>query len=143
MAAAPVIEWLGGARGLGARARSDHDLALAVERGLPASAIDAFMRRARLSAVELDTLVIPRRTLTHRRRLRQRLSLDESDKLLRLARLLSLTEDTFGDADKAHHWLRQPNRALEGATPLELARTSQGARLVEDVLVRIATGVFS
>ena len=39
--------------------------------------------------------------------------------------------------------LRRPNAALQGATPLSLLRTGSGAELVEQVLGRIAYGVFS
>jgi putative toxin-antitoxin system antitoxin component (TIGR02293 family) len=143
MTAPALADWLGGARSFDAAPATDQDLAEAVERGLPAEAVDALMERAGLTLAEIETLVIPRRTLTHRKRLRQRLSLDESDKLLRLARLLAFAEETFGSPEKAQRWLRKPNRALGGAAPLQFARTSQGARLVEEVLGRLAHGVFS
>lgn len=48
------------------------------------------------------------------------------------------------EADRpAHRWLRKPNRALGGRTPLSLLDTAPGAELVSDVLVRIEHGSFS
>ncbi|MGH9845548.1 MAG: antitoxin Xre/MbcA/ParS toxin-binding domain-containing protein [Blastocatellia bacterium] len=44
---------------------------------------------------------------------------------------------------KASLWLQEPNRALGLQTPLSLLDTDEGARRVEDVLIRIEHGVFS
>jgi putative toxin-antitoxin system antitoxin component (TIGR02293 family) len=62
---------------------------------------------------------------------------------VRIARIAAVAEETFQNAEKAAAWLRRPNRALGDHKPLDLLITSTGARLVEDVLGRIATGVFS
>jgi putative toxin-antitoxin system antitoxin component (TIGR02293 family) len=49
----------------------------------------------------------------------------------------------IGEEEKAGEWLRTPNRALGGERPLDLLDTDVGAREVEDVLGRIAYGVYS
>jgi putative toxin-antitoxin system antitoxin component (TIGR02293 family) len=49
----------------------------------------------------------------------------------------------LGDDETARRWLRRPNRALGGRTPLESLDTELGARLVENVLGRIAYGGVS
>ena len=49
----------------------------------------------------------------------------------------------FGDQEKAIVWLGTPNRALGGDRPLDLLDTDMGARMVEDILGRIAYGVYS
>ena len=48
-----------------------------------------------------------------------------------------------GDARAAERWLSSPRRALGGATPLELARTEDGAGEVEALIGRLEHGVFS
>ncbi|MDD5036947.1 MAG: hypothetical protein PHE55_19650 [Methylococcaceae bacterium] len=53
-------------------------------------------------------LVLPPRTLAHRRAKGQFLSPDESDRALRVARLVALAEGVFGDREKALCWLRKP-----------------------------------
>jgi putative toxin-antitoxin system antitoxin component (TIGR02293 family) len=49
----------------------------------------------------------------------------------------------IGNKEKAVEWLRTPNRALAGERPLDQLDTDLGAREVEDVLGRIAYGVYS
>ena len=143
MTSAAVAQWLGGAKVLRVDVRSDLELVKVVRDGLPVAALDALVARGGLTAAEAERLVIPRRTLAHRRRRRQPLSLEESDKLARVARAVALAEETMGDAARAHEWLRRPVRALGGERPLDLLATEGGARLVEQALGRVAHGVFS
>ena len=110
----------------------------AVERGLPVSAI-ADLRDV-LREEEIDRLVIPRRTLAHRRLRHEPLSAEESDRALRLARVTTLAVATLGDEDKAMAWLRHGHSLLGGRKPLELSRTEAGARMIENILARIAWG---
>lgn len=96
-----------------------------------------------VSAESVSTsLSIPRRTLA-RRREQARLSVDESDRDLRLARVAAAAEDLFGDQHKAATWLKKPNRALGNTTPLSQMDTDVGVRQVERVLMRIEHGIFS
>jgi len=108
----------------------------AVQAGLPVAAVDDLLARGLLNAEEVDRLVLPRRTLSHRRARGERFTLDESDRLARVARVLAVAEDSFGSADKAGRWLRRPSRGLRGEVPLALVVTTDGARLVEDELTR-------
>lgn len=96
-----------------------------------------------LTRDEITRLVVPRRTLAHRKRRGEHLSPDESDRLARVLQLHDIALRTFDDAEKASAWLRTPNRALSGEIPLELVVTSTGARLVEDALLRIEHGVYT
>jgi len=127
-------------RGLLQRARSDQDLVRLVEKGLPISALDG-LRDSGLTDDELYTLVVPRRTLTHRRARREALSRDESDRAVRLARLAALAEQVFGDPERSWRWLRAAKRQFQGRTPLQLMATEAGARLVEELLYRIDEGM--
>ena len=47
------------------------------------------------------------------------------------------------DGDKAAAWLKTPNRVLRGGRPLDQMDTDPGVREVEDILGRIAYGVYS
>ena len=49
----------------------------------------------------------------------------------------------IGNAEKAVEWLRTQNRALGGKLPMDRLDTDLGAREVEDILGRIAYGVYS
>jgi putative toxin-antitoxin system antitoxin component (TIGR02293 family) len=95
-----------------------------------------------LSADELS-FIIPRRTLSHRRANGERLSADESDKAIRLAKILAQAETVFGSAEKAMTWLRGPKKLFTGKSALAMANTEHGARLVEEALGQIDEGYFA
>jgi putative toxin-antitoxin system antitoxin component (TIGR02293 family) len=78
-----------------------------------------------------------------RRKRSRRLHPDESDRLIRLARLATQAVQVFGKEDKAAMWMHRPNRALGSQAPLDLLRTDLGAKQVEEVLGRIEHGVIS
>ncbi len=143
MTVADVVDVLGGRGVVDADGESELDFVRAVREGLPTSAVDAILEDGTLSPDELERLVLPRRTLAHRRKHGQRLARDESDRLSRVARVVATANETLTSRERSALWLRRPNRALGGATPLDLLETGDGARLVEDVLGRIAHGVFS
>ena len=67
----------------------------------------------------------------------------ESDRAVRLARVDTHAVEMLGEASTAAGWLNTPNRALGGEKPLDLLDTDVGARMVENVLGRIAYGVYS
>lgn len=134
-----VAAKLGGRRTLGATIASDADLARLVRRQLPIQAIVSVVHGG-FSESEIDRFVIPARTRRHRIARKERLTVDESDRLVRLARIQALAEDVFGDADKANRWLRADLGILDGKPPIEVAQTEAGARVVEQVLAKIDWG---
>ncbi len=89
-----------------------------------------------------EQLGLSRATL-HRRKASGRLTSDESDKVLRFARLLGQAVQLFGGIEQARQWLKAPQRGLGGAVPLDYAQTETGAREVENLLGRIDYGVYS
>jgi putative toxin-antitoxin system antitoxin component (TIGR02293 family) len=138
-----VAELLADEHALRSSVESDLDWVRAVQSGLPTNAVDAIATEIGFTAAEMEQLVIPRRTLAHRRANRQPLTRDESDRLARIARVGLWARETFGEKDKTIAWLRRPNRALQGSRPIDLLDTDDGARLVEQVIGRLAYGVFS
>jgi putative toxin-antitoxin system antitoxin component (TIGR02293 family) len=101
----------------------------------------------RLSALglersEIDAVVIPTRTLQHRRSRREKLTIEESDRVLRVIRVLSLTESIYGSRERALNWLRKPHPRLDERTPLSLLKTDTGSRIVEELLFQIDEGML-
>ena len=92
---------------------------------------------------EIHTFVVPKRTLARRVAAREPLSVEETDKAVRLARIDRLAAEVFGDPAKAHRWLRKPKRSLEGETPLAYLATEAGARAVEEMLNQIDHGILA
>lgn len=97
----------------------------------------------RFSPFELDHLVIPKRTLARRRARGESLTAEETDKALRLARISAEADRVFGSPEKSASWLRKPNSALSGQTPLELLKSEAGALAVEELLSQIDHGMFA
>ena len=144
MTSASIAEVLGGQRILGRRIRTVKDLAELVRKGLPADSLAALGARLELNNAALSGKVgIPARTLTRRFSRHARLTAAESDRAMRMARVYAAAVEMIGNAGKAAAWLRTPNRALGGELPLDQLDTDLGAREVENLLGRIAYGVYS
>ncbi len=121
----------------------------AIARGLPIEAIVRVKKVAELSDEQMAQIVgMSRRTLS--RRLQQakmdktkRLTPTESDRLYRLARIIALAIDVFGDEKEARNWLKEPKNALSGQTPIEAIKTEPGVQQVDLLLGRIEQGIFA
>ena len=139
-----IAEVLGGRKVLGKAIKKADDLAQLVRKGLPAGSVTALAQKLDLGNIVLSRkLGIPQRTLTRRLSQGARLTAAESDRTVRFARVYANAVEMIGDEKKAVEWLRTPNRALGGERPLDQLDTDLGARTVEDILGRIAYGVYS
>lgn len=79
-----------------------------------------------------------------RRKKDNKLSSGESDRLLRVARIMAIAEEVFDyDTPKAVSWLKTGNRALDGEKPFELLGSEVGARQIEELLMQIEYGLLS
>jgi len=134
-----VARKLGGAAVLGADVRSQADLAMMVRRRLPLATLKG-LSLAGISEQEIERFVIPQRTRRHRAEKNEPLTVEESDRAVRLARIQSLAEETFDDPAKANRWLRKELAELSGEAPLTVAQTEAGTRVIETILGKIAWG---
>jgi len=112
------------------------------EEGLPTDAV-AQLRPLGISFTEVAEIVIPPRTLKHRIARNERLSTEETERLLRVLRILALADRVFGDHEKALGWLRIPDPRHQNRRPLSLLRTEAGGKAVENALWRIDDGIYS
>jgi len=112
-----------------------------IERQLSPSSVKRLLALG-IRRAEVDALVIPLRTLQHRRSRREKLTVDESDRVLRVMRVLSLGEDLYESRERALAWLRRSNPRLGDRAPIELLKTDAGSRIVEELLVQIDEGMF-
>lgn len=140
MVALTALDVVGGQAVLGRPAASSRDLIAAVRHGFPVRTIEHVIESGRMTLAEIDELVLPRKTLSHRRKIGT-LTTEQSDRLMRAARVIAEAEVTFGSQDKAGAWLRRPTTALDGEKPLALLDTGEGAAQVEALLGRIAHGI--
>ncbi len=144
MATRSVLDVLGGDVVLGRQTRKSGALAELVREGIPAKSLFLLAERLHLRQAEISEKIgIPQRTLTRRLAQHSRLTAAESDRAVRLAQVFSTAAETLGDEEKAAAWLKTPNRALRGGRPLDQLDTDPGVREVENILGRIAYGVYS
>ncbi len=128
---------------IGVQPKDLNDLIGILKQGLPVGVFDSL--RDRLDVPEkmlASTVNIAYRTLSRRKK-EGRLKTDESERVLRIAKLYEKALDVFEDAELARQWFKMPAEALGGKTPLQYADTEPGVQEVEDLLGRIEYGVFS
>ena len=129
---------------IGIKVKNPVDLVKHVEQGLAFTAVEALRQQMDLAMKDMAKLLdIKFRTLL-RRKESGRLQPSESDRVLRASRLFARAKDLFeGNKKAARAWLMNPQRALGGAVPLEIAKTEVGAREVENLIGRLEQGVFT
>ena len=129
---------------LGLRSFDTAALLKRLDEGLSYAAFERLKRRLEVSTQELaDAALITQRTLARRKKA-GRMQPDESDRLVRLARVFSRAIDLYvGNVDLARAWMMRPNRAFGEVCPIEMVKTDVGAREVENLIGRIEHGVIS
>ena len=116
-------------------------LAGLVHNGLQISVLDQLLSIG-LTQQEL-ALVAPPRTLAHRRAKKQTLTSDESDKVVRIGRVIAAAERVFADPARARLWLRASLKRFDGNTPMQMLSSEAGGRIVEELLIQIDEGYFA
>lgn len=111
-----------------------------IVRIVPAALRD--LTRYGYSNEEISELVVSKQALALRAN-GDPLTVEETDKALRLKRIAAQAERTFGDAGKANRWIRKPKRELGDLAPLVFLASEAGARKVEEMLLQIEHGIFA
>ncbi len=123
---------------------NDLEMAALILAGLPAAVLRRVGSFLGLRPAKVGSIVnINEKTLERRLKAHARLKPDESERVARLMRIISLATSTLESEAHAREWLKRPLRELGGRTPLQLAATEPGAREVERVLGRLEHGIFA
>jgi putative toxin-antitoxin system antitoxin component (TIGR02293 family) len=122
---------------------NDLEMAALILAGLPTTVLRRVAAFLGLRPAKVGSLVnINEKTLERRLKAHARLKPDESERVARLMRIISLAASVLESEAHAREWLNRPLRELGGRTPLQMTATEPGAREVERVLGRIEHGIF-
>ena len=113
-----------------------------IRNGLPTSFLDYLKDALEMTETQLaDVVGIARQTLVRRKR-QGVLRRDEGDRAAMVTRMFNMALSCFdGNREHALDWLKHPNPALAGETPLERADTATGAEDVIDLIGRLEHGI--
>ncbi len=132
-----------GKNAVGGKSTHPTELIQRIQKGLRFTELKTLQDTLDLPFDELASKLSISRATLHRRKSAGRLSPDESDKVIRFARLLEHAANVFGSLEKGRAWLKFPQYGLGGAVPLNYAETEVGAREVDNLLGRIDYDVYS
>jgi putative toxin-antitoxin system antitoxin component (TIGR02293 family) len=127
---------------LGIAPKSGLELAELVERGLPTESLELLKAKG-VTFTEMATVVIAPRTLKHRKARGENLSPEETERAVRVASIIALAEEVFGNRETALLWLRGEDDRLGDRTPMSMLNTEAGGREIESMLHGIAHSIFS
>jgi putative toxin-antitoxin system antitoxin component (TIGR02293 family) len=111
--------------------------------GLPKEGLDNFLEKTAISRNQLSHILHISNRQLNRYEPADRLSPEQSNFLYELTRIYIRATDIIGDKASAEHWLNRSQVALGGKIPLEILDTTEGTRLVEDLLSQIEYGFYS
>jgi putative toxin-antitoxin system antitoxin component (TIGR02293 family) len=124
-----------------------------VKSGVPANFVSFLSSSMDISRdVLYATLGMARATVNRKVRENQLLSLDESERVLGIARLVGQAETIvkesgdpkcFDAAKWTAHWLEEPQPTLGGKRPAELMDTAEGRSMISDLLARMQSGAYA
>ncbi|MCU0776554.1 MAG: DUF2384 domain-containing protein [Akkermansiaceae bacterium] len=114
-----------------------------IRQGLPAeSFVQAAERLGVSQEVLANKLGLVARTLNRKRKAGEKLSAQESERILRVARVWNQARNLFRGDDAIAEWLLRPCASLGQESPLDLLDTDVGTAEVEGLIAGLAYGNF-
>ncbi len=142
-----VSSLLGGTGVLSGQPKSRMEIHDFLLKGLPAEAVtflvDNFITLQQPASVE-KAFGFSVRTFQRRKKAdAKRLNLEQSSRVWQFAEILARAISVLGSRQEAEAWMLEPAIALERRRPLDLIPTSEGRRMVEELLERMEYGVYT
>jgi putative toxin-antitoxin system antitoxin component (TIGR02293 family) len=113
----------------------------AIRSGITAEIVDDMVRYFDVSKSDIFHVLLTPSSTAHRLvKTNRPLDPAASERVVRVADVTRIAEETFGGHEEAARWLKTPNVALDNATPLSMLDTEPGAGEVRRVLSAINYG---
>jgi putative toxin-antitoxin system antitoxin component (TIGR02293 family) len=113
-----------------------------VQKGVAYTTFTRLAQRVGVSEERLRTVLGFSASTLYRRKVAGRFTLDESNRLYWLERLLDLADQVLEDPEETQVFMTTGNLALGGAIPLDYARTAPGLEAVRRLLLQLDHGVI-
>lgn len=141
-----TLALLGGDRLFKRKPSTRAEVHAAIVRGLPYSVLFFLTDHIKvLSELDVANVVgISTRTLRRQKdEPKKAMPTDLASRTWLFAEALAKATDVFGGREEAERWMSQEAMGLDGARPIDLLRTVQGAELVKEFLGRLEHGVYN
>jgi len=125
------------------KSASGYDIIDTIRLGLPKAGVDAFLEKTSVDREKLSQVLHISTRQLNRYKPEQRLSPEQSNFLYEVTRVYTRALDILGDKASAEHWLEREQLALGNHSPLQMLDTTEGVRLVDDLLSQIEYGFYS
>jgi len=122
---------------------NDSDLITVIRSGIPRKAMDHLMEIADISLTEMSAIVHTSDRTLRRYTPAQKLSQEQSERMVELARLYSRGEQVLGSLSEFREWMNTRLMAFGNSRPKEYLDTSLGINMIMDELGRIEHGIFA
>lgn len=122
---------------------NDNDLISVIRSGIPRVAMDHLMEIADISLLEMAAIVHTSDRTLRRYTPAQKLSQEQSERMVELARLYSRGEQVLGSLPEFRQWMSTRLLAFGDKKPKEFLDTSLGINMIMDELGRIEHGIFA
>jgi len=104
--------------------------------------LEMFAAYSGFAVEELLEAVIDPGTAKNSRPLHAPLTMEETDRLARVARIYEVAVKVYGDSEDGRKWMTGRKHRFDGMTALSMLRTEAGERAVRQFLIQIDEGMF-
>ena len=123
--------------------RSENDFISAIRTGIPKQAMTHLMTVADLSLLEMAAITHTSDRTLRRYKPQQKLSQEQSERMIELAKVYSRGEEVFGSMDAFRQWMDTVLLPFGNKRPKEFLDTSIGINMIMDEIGRIEHGIFA
>ena len=123
--------------------RNDNDFINVIRTGIPRQAMTYLMDITDLSLLEMATITHTSDRTLRRYKPQQKLSQEQSERMIELAKLYSRGEEVFGSITAFKQWMDAILVPLGNKKPKDFLDTSLGINMLLDEIGRIEHGIFA
>ena len=123
--------------------RNENDFISVIRTGIPKQAMIHLMQVADISLTEMASIVHTSDRTLRRYGAHQKLSQEQSERMVEMARLYSRGEEVFGSMNDFKEWMDTILLPFGNKKPKDFLDTSLGIGMIMDELGRIQHGIFA